>query len=409
MKKAYLWKHSFFNLKRTPRRSMAIISILAFGTLVLLLGNFYLEYMFWGLRVGTIARSGYFQIAPQGFWDLSREEAIFLSPEELGSLGDLLSVTEGVSNFSQELKIEGLIGTDVKATVLSGMGVDPQKASLGGYTAGLTVKDGVVLDPWEPEGIVVGTSVAERLGVQVGDWVNILLTTAYGGTNIQSAQVLGIASTGDATLDLYFTAVPIDFARELRFVEGAERVLVFVKEEERGALVMEEVQRGLKDLSLNFEMKDWRELNSFYSEIEGFYKNIYLVVILIISLLTFIASLEIISMSFFERFRELGTMRAIGNTKGEVLTMLLVEVVYYCVIGLLVGGLLGFGVARGVNTMGLAWIPPGSSEPVPFGFYIRLRFVLVPAAVVSLASLTAALFPALKCSQNEVVEVLKYE
>jgi len=89
--------------------------------------------------------------------------------------------------------------------------------------------------------------------------------------------------------------------------------------------------------------------------------------------------------------------------------MLLVEVCLYAAVGVAAGASLGAGLASILNGLDLSWTPPGSTNPVPFGFFLRWRYLAGPAAIVFGASLLAALVPAVRSARMRVAEELSYE
>ena len=105
-------------------------------------------------------------------------------------------------------------------------------------------------------------------------------------------------------------------------------------------------------------------------------------------------------LAVYERTREIGMLRAIGTTRGQLRSMIFSESVITCaiggIIGIAVGLLFGYLIARGLESEGIRF-------SVPVGTIIVV-FIL---AVV--AGLVAALAPARRAAKLQPLEALHYE
>ncbi|NEE42883.1 FtsX-like permease family protein, partial [Streptomyces sp. SID7982] len=84
-----------------------------------------------------------------------------------------------------------------------------------------------------------------------------------------------------------------------------------------------------------------------------------------------------LALSVLERTREMGTLRAIGLSRGQTMRMIMTESVvislFGAVLGVVVGGALGLAVARGMEDQGV------SQLSLPWG---QMLAYVVGAAVV---------------------------
>jgi ABC-type antimicrobial peptide transport system permease subunit len=117
----------------------------------------------------------------------------------------------------------------------------------------------------------------------------------------------------------------------------------------------------------------------------------------IISLIGVIITLLL---AIYERTREIGMMRAVGTTRGQVRAMILHEGVITCliggIVGLFVGLLLGGLVTKGLESEGIAFSVP----------YVTLVVVLV---LTIFAGLIAAFLPAMRAAKLRPLDALQYE
>lgn len=98
-----------------------------------------------------------------------------------------------------------------------------------------------------------------------------------------------------------------------------------------------------------------------------------------------------------ERTREIGIRRAIGATKGDIITQFMVETVLVCLVGGMIGILLGFGLAK-VITLYARWAT---------GF--SLVSVLIAFGTAASVGLIFGLFPARRAAQLDPVQALRFQ
>lgn len=404
MKYIYLLKQAFLNMQRNKRRSLMVLIILGASMMIVFISNSYLEQMYKGMQLGYMYQSGAFQIAHVGFWGNSKEGDLLLDSSMVSIIESELKKDASFLRANKELGFQGLLGTEKKSTVVSGMGIETGKT--GGYAGFLEVKSGTTLDTYLSEGVLIGLPIAEKLDVNVDDWASIMGTTIDGSMNLASVMVNGICSTGYSQADEYFCAANLDFIQAFRNTDGIDRLLVFLREGSRIETSVLTLRDWIDSENLPLEIKTWEDLNPMYFELKVLYDGIFSFIRIIISILVFLSVIEIVSMTFLERFRELGTLRAIGGYKSEIFLLLLFEVIFYCTIGIIIGGSAGMVLAQFLNDLNLTWVPPGATTSVPLGFYVRARSLVSPALTILVASFFAAILPAIKCANNQVVDVM---
>jgi putative ABC transport system permease protein len=117
----------------------------------------------------------------------------------------------------------------------------------------------------------------------------------------------------------------------------------------------------------------------------------------VVSLLGMVSTLVL---SVFERTRELGMLRAVGMTRGQIRRMVRHESVMTALIGAALGLPLGIVLAALVSQ---ALSDQGLS------FRLPIVSLLLFAAVAVVAGILAAIVPARRAAQLNVVEALQYE
>ena len=107
------------------------------------------------------------------------------------------------------------------------------------------------------------------------------------------------------------------------------------------------------------------------------------------------------ALSIVERTRELGLVRALGMTRGQMRTMVRWETVMITLLGTFLGLVVGvgFGVAlvRSLNSQGIDTLDVAPAQ------------LLAYVVVAFLAGLVAAIFPALRASRLNMLEAIATE
>ena len=215
--------------------------------------------------------------------------------------------------------------------------------------------------------------------------------------------------TGSSFADAYSIYVPLRFARQILDTDGAHRLLLFLHYERDLDAAQEHLHRRISETGLPLSVSNWREVQEFYDQLKSFYDLLFRFAIAVVTLLSMVAIFAMISVSFLERLRELGSLRAIGTTRGQLLLLLLVESLTTYLLG--AAAALGLGLAAGaaINALGITFVPIGSNLAVPFYIDLELRYFLVPAIITLLMTGAATLVPTLRTARLSIAAVLRHD
>jgi putative ABC transport system permease protein len=112
-----------------------------------------------------------------------------------------------------------------------------------------------------------------------------------------------------------------------------------------------------------------------------------------------IGIMNIMLVSVTERTREIGILKALGATRQDILLQFLIEALTLCMIGGLVGVLIGFGLGALVATL----LPGFPEAPVP------LWAVGLSSGFCAAVGVIFGIVPAAKAAQLDPIDALRYE
>lgn len=201
-------------------------------------------------------------------------------------------------------------------------------------------------------GIVVGTTLAQNLGIGVGDRVKVISPLA--GLDIRTFapeartprsrdfRVIGIFEAGFQEYDTRL--VYVDLYEAQRFYDNGDSVtgieITLHDLDEAGVMA----QRLEQDLGSPYHTMDWATLNhNLFTAL----KIQKVMLSLVIATIIFVAAFNVVAtliMIVLEKKREIAILKAMGATDATVLGIFMVQGTTIGVVGTLIGLLLGGGV-----------------------------------------------------------------
>ena len=235
---------------------------------------------------------------------------------------------------------------------------------------------------------LLGTKAASAVGVSVGQ------TIVLDGT---SFRIVGLYRTGDLWQDSG-AIVPLATAQRLsskKNVVTAVHVVTARGDDPRE--LADALERDFPRLVAIESAADYGKVDQGFRILDA----VNLAVSLLAVGIGAIGVMNTMIMSVFERTREIGVLRAVGWRGSRIVRMILLESAALCVVGAVVGVLLGILAARAILL-----VPAVSTFLTPA--YTAQVFVraLVVGLVVAFAG---ALYPAIRAVRLSPMEALRYE
>lgn len=391
---------------RQRRRSAIAIAAVAIGVVSMLLAAGFIEWLFWGMREGTIrSRLGHIQIVRHGYLENGAANPFaYLLPAASPSKLQI-EQRPGVRAVAPRLAFSGLASFGDATLSFLGEGMDPEREAE--INTSVVIVAGESLSPEDPRGIIMGWGLADNLGVKPGDTVVLLATTASGGINGVEVRVRGVFSTVTKAYDDVALRAPIALARELLRVKGAHIWVVLLDKTSRTAEVAQALRSELAPQG--FDAIPWYELADFYNKTVALFSRQVSVVKVIVAIIIVLSIANVMTMSVMERTGEIGTALALGVPRARILAQVVLEGLVLGACGGGVGLVVGVTLAKIISMVGIPLPPPpgmarGFSGEILVTFGIAFE-ALVLAAVTALA---ASAYPAWKASRMVIVDALRH-
>jgi putative ABC transport system permease protein len=249
-------------------------------------------------------------------------------------------------------------------------------------------------------GAIVGRNTAERFGWKIGDRVPIMSPIWLHKT--WEFEIVGIFDGRDKGTDTTGMFFRYDYFEEARQSQNFGKGLVGwytirVKDPAKAAEVARLVDQEFENSSAETKTEPEGAFIQAWANQIG---NIALIVASILAAVFFTILLvtgSTMSQSVRERIGELGVLKAIGFTNGQLIGLVLAE---SCLLTLLGGGL----------GLGIAWMfiargdPTGGLLPM---FYFRVGDVLLGVAISLTLGLLTGIFPAMRATRLRVADALR--
>jgi lipoprotein-releasing system permease protein len=245
--------------------------------------------------------------------------------------------------------------------------------------------------------IVLGSGLAERLGVRRGD----NLGAALRGGGSRTLRVVGVFHTG---------IVPIDGVRAYTLVNLAQQLLGLGRDVNRIVFRLDDHEQARElaadvEASVGYRTESWQEQNANFLSIFSIQKVITYVVTSGITIVAAFGILNVLIMLVLEKLPEIAMLKSMGYTAADVTLTFLMEGLAIAAIGVVVGAIGGYWLQQFLGAL-----------PIPMKGLIEtenLTFVDPPRlyAIAALASfgstIVAACLPSLRAGRLDPVVTLR--
>jgi len=390
---------------RQPRRSAMGFVAVGGGVVAFLLAAGFIEWMYWGLREGTIRSGlGHVQVVRSGFRESGRADPYRYLLSDDPADRQSIEATPGVVTVAPRLAFSGLASLGDATVSFIGEGLVPERE--GALASNVEIVDGAPLSSDDSHGIVLGQGLAKALQAKVGDTIVLLANTGSGGVNAVEGRVRGLFSTVAKAYDDSALRVTLPMAQQLMRATGSHVWVVLLRETDQTKAVAASIRDRLHSPGL--EVTPWYELADFYNKTVTLLSRQIAVVEWMIAIIIVLGISNTLMMNVMERTGEIGTSMALGARRIQILRRFIAEGVVIGLLGGVAGALIGSLLAVLISRIGIPMPPPpGMSRGYVGEIMVTWPIVLDSFALAFLTTLLASVFPAWKASRMNIVDALR--
>ena len=268
--------------------------------------------------------------------------------------------------------------------------------------------------------VAIGSRLAANMGARVGDTITIInpqgRTTPF-GTSIRQVgyEVGAIFEIGLYDFDETFVIMPMQDAQTLLLMgDSVGLIEVTVSDPDNVGTILGEVEQSLTGRAV---IADWKQINSTLFEALEVER---VAMFFVLSFMVLVASFNILSslvMMVRAKTRDIAIMRTMGATRRSLLIIFVTTGTTVGTLGTLAGLILGFTLLYFRNGIvdGIAFLTGVQIWDPQVRFLTSLPVRIEPWEIIGITALAigmsflATLYPALKASNTDPVQVLRYE
>lgn len=403
-------KLALLNVLRNGRRSIITLLAIQFGVISLIIFGGFVASMYDGMRENIIrSQLGHLQVYAEGFNQYGNQEPenYLIDGVTVNKAMEIIEGIQGVEIVTPRLNFAGLLSNGQRSLAVVGEGIDPDKEAL--LSSAVQIKEGEDLFPDDESGGLLGEGLYQALNAAQGDYLTLMSNTADGAINAVDVIATGAISTGTREIDSRLLRINISHAQNLIYTEGVTRLVILLDDTKQTEAVYAELQKQFKAQGLALEMRTWSELAEYYHEVVNLFNGVFDFVRLIVIVIVALSISNTMMMAVMERTPEIGTIRAIGGTRNEIISLFMAEAFYLGVIGSITGVVFGILMAQGITQAEFMMpTPPGSSQTYPIRVFVESKVLWETAALGVVIAVISSIYPAFKASRMVINQALRF-
>ncbi len=397
-----LFKIAFKNLSRQKTRTFAVLMTVALGISSLMIYHGFNTGIMNQYRENTIhARYGHGQINTAGYrdsiWEKPWEHWMDANHPALLNLSN----SKIVKNVFPRVSFYGLVNNGSRS--ISGLGEGVVGKIEAPFFNTINIIKGKNLST-EEDGIVMGRGLAEALGLDIGERVTILVNTVDGSLNGLDFYVTGIFHSGMKYFDDVFFKIQLDKAQGLLDTKKIEYAAVGLHDIENWGKLTDSVKKYPDLESTAFNVLD----KVYYQNSVDFLQAQFNFILIVIFTIVVLGIFNTVSTIIMERKNEIGNLRANGESKKEVMTLVLTEGLLLGIIGTVAGIVIAYLLNYTLLSQGIE-MPPGPGITRQFITKIELQayFIFICLFIGTFSTLIGSYLAGRKVIRMPISDLLR--
>ncbi|WP_306563934.1 ABC transporter permease [Aquabacterium sp.] len=244
-----------------------------------------------------------------------------------------------------------------------------------------------------PGEAIIGQTLAEDLGVRVGDRITVVINERR-----DTVRLTGLVDLGIKDLNRRMVLVPLRSAQTLLNLPGGVTQIDLRLDDVWAAQTLAE---GLAR-ELPNKVESWQEANAQLVSALRAQSVSTAVIRTVVMLVVVLGIASVLVVSVVQKQREIGILRAMGTTRGQILRVFLLQGVLVATLGSLLGVLLAAGLIAGFT----AFVKGSDGLPL-FAITLPPAMALQIVLVTSVAGVLAAVAPARRAAYMDPAQAIR--
>lgn len=396
------------NTLRNRRRSAVTVTIAALGTAAILLAGGFALSTYQALAQAAARSTGHLVIGQPAQFTADEDAPLQHGLDDAAALQARLLADPAVRQVLPRVQFSGLISNGDKTTVMVATGIDPD-AEFAVKGPFLKIGAGQVLASGQPGvptlSVMLGEGLARSLKAGPGTSLTLMASTTEGALNALDVVVAGTFSTGVPDLDKRQVYTDLATAQKLLVTARISTLGVFLDRMDATPEARARLQAALPRLTV----QTWLDQALFYRSVRDLYNRIFGALGAIIGVIVVFVVTNAMAMAIIERTREIGTLRALGTSSGQLTRGLALEGLMLGGVGAALGALLALGVALALLVFPVQMPPPpGRSDGYPLLVAVDPALYAVTLLAMAALATVASAWVARRTVRQPIVDALAH-
>ena len=333
------------------------------------------------------------------------------------ALIDDINRNENIIDAVPYISFEGIITSTSKTSGISVIGIDTDKEKNMSIISDYMMA-GSLSDLEKDNSIIIGSSLAAKIGAFIGDQVNI--TTAEIKTTLLGSfpksinlEVIGIYEL-QTEIDQFLTLISHKTAQKIKMLSLNETIGIRLKTNDLFAadIIAKDLVNSMNN---KYTFVSWKNTHGTLFEAIQFEKLLISLMLFLIVAVASILVLSTVIMTVKSKEREIGILMTLGANYRQIVMIFFTQGFLVSLIGIISGIILGFIIIFNLNNF-IDLIETLLDRNLLdayfinyFPYHINYFQILIICLISFLISLFSSLIPSLRALRLNPVEILRHE